>query len=127
MAPSCSLLLPRSMRLSWRACSWCSRSCVATTSVVAGVSGGRESRPPHRARLSGDVDLDLLGFGLRDFCQVHCEHAVFEVGADLSWAGIIREREAAPETAVGSFDAVILFVLLRLLEFAFAHDGQRAV
>src|SRR5881396_1966581 len=86
-----------------------------------------EAKPPGPALCpSGDVDLDLLGFGLRDLCQVHCEQAVFELGADLPWAGVIREREAAPETAVGALDAVILFVFLLLLEFAFAHDGQRA-
>src|SRR6266566_9819357 len=100
-----------------RGCSGRKASCVATISVGDGVRGGRNPRPPHPALLGG-VDLDLLGLGFRDFCQVHCEHAVFELGADLSWARIIREREAAPETAVSAFDAVVLFVFLLLLEFA---------
>ena len=58
---------------------------------------------------------------------MHGKHAVFELGADLRGAGIIREREAAPKAAVGAFDAVILLAFLLLLELAFAHDGQRAL
>src|SRR5947208_14413292 len=94
-----------------------------------GFSSWRKARakPPGPAlRPSGDVDLDLLGFGFRVLGQVHREHAVFELGANLPWAGTIRKREAAPETTVGAFDAVILSAFLLLLESAFAHDGQRS-
>src|SRR5256884_1120661 len=86
----------------------------------------RAKRPGPALRPSGDVDLDLLGFGFRVLGQVYCQHAVFELGANLPWAGIIRKREAAPETTVGAFDAVILSAFLLLLESAFAHDRQRA-
>jgi hypothetical protein len=54
---------------------------------------------------------------------MHAGHAVFELGADFCGAGIIRKGEVAHKTAVGPFDAVILFAFLLLLEFAFARDG----
>ena len=75
---------------------------------------------PRRPR-SGDLDFDLLGFGLLGLGQVHAEHAVFELGADLRGVGIIREGEVAHKTAVGPFDAVVLLAFLLLLEFAFAR------
>ncbi len=40
---------------------------------------------------SGDLDLDMLWFSSLILDQVHGEHAVFELGADLCRAGIIRE------------------------------------
>jgi hypothetical protein len=47
---------------------------------------------------------------------VDSEDAVFELGADLGGAGIVRQGEAASKTAVGAFDAVVLLPLLLLLE-----------
>lgn len=46
------------------------------------------------ARL-GDLDLDMRGLGLLGLGQVHAEHAVFKLGADLCGAGIIRKGEVA--------------------------------
>jgi len=39
------------------------------------------------APLLRDVDLDLLGFGHCDLRQVHCEHAVLELGGYLAGVG----------------------------------------
>jgi len=75
---------------------------------------------------SGDLDLNLPGFGFLILDQMHAEQAVFELGADLGWTDSIREREAAAESAVGAHDSVIFFAGHLLLEFAFTGDGQRA-
>jgi hypothetical protein len=45
-------------------------------------------------RWSGDsarLDLDVLRLGFRGLGQVHRQHAVLELGADLVGTGIVRE------------------------------------
>src|SRR4029450_1314315 len=81
-----------------------------------GCSGHRDGRlhPSPAVERSGNFDFDLLRLGLLGLAQVHGQHAVFELGADLAGAVVIREREVAHKTAVGPFDAVILLAFLFL-------------
>jgi hypothetical protein len=76
---------------------------------------GDFARPALLAR-SGDLGLDLLRLGLFGVGQMHAEHAVFELGADLLGAGIIRERETAPEAPVAAFEALLPVGFLLILE-----------
>lgn len=48
----------------------------------------------------------MLRIALLALCQVHEEHAVFEFGADVARAGVVRERKGAPETA-GDFPQIM--------------------
>ena len=107
----CSLAISRMV---WRIRSrWSHRFCF---------SAGAGSMSGHLSCCgtgSGDFDFDLLWLGLLVLGQMHSQDAVLELGTDLAGTGIIRKRERAPETAVGTFHAVIL--LIRALGQSFVY------
>src|SRR5256885_3160079 len=98
----------------------CRADSRANNSAISASSRGRSEE--HTSELQSPCNLVC-----RLLLEKKNEHAVFELGANFPWAGIIRKREAAAETAVCAFDAVILSTFLLLLVSAFDPDGQRAL
>jgi len=69
--------------------------CILILAWIIGAHFSSAARPgrSHLFRYcdrSRDLDLDLLRLGLLGLGQMHAQHAVFELGADLAKAGVIR-------------------------------------
>ena len=67
-------------------------------------------------------------WGLAFSSFARCTVSTPSLNSALTFAGLASSgsEKLRPKAAVGAFDAVILLAFLLLLEFAFAHDGQRA-
>src|SRR5437867_4474958 len=88
---------------------------------------GEASPPSTTKSLSGNFDFDLFGFGFFALGQMHPEHAVLELRDHFVGIRVVRDDEAPLEAAVGALDAMKLLVLLFLLGFALAGDGEHTV
>src|SRR3990170_6947340 len=73
------------------------------------------------------VDFDLLGLGLRLLGELHFQHPVLELRADLVLLHRSRQGEGAVERPVGPLDPVIVLLLYLLLELPLSVQGQDAV
>src|SRR5467141_1127689 len=58
---------------------------------------------------------------------VHFQHSVAELRCHFRAIGILRQREAASESAKGSLDAMEFLFLIFLLSFAFSGNAKNAV
>src|SRR5690242_4681692 len=77
------------------------------------------------ARAEGDLDLPglfLFGFGDSDL-----EHAAVEVGLHRIGVDAVGEGERAGEVAKRALDPVVALLVLFVLGFALAGDGEHVV
>src|SRR5438067_4106833 len=58
---------------------------------------------------------------------MHFQHAFAELCRDFRTIGILRQREAASESAIASLDAMEFSFLIFLLGFAFSGNAKNAV
>ena len=58
---------------------------------------------------------------------MHFQHSVVEVRRHFRAIGIFRQREAASESAKGSFDAMEFLFLIFLHAFAFSGNAEDAI
>ena len=64
--------------------------------------------------------FDRFRFACWAFRQMHFEHAILELGRDLSRVGILRDCERAQECAIGALDPMEFLFLFFLLGLALA-------
>src|SRR5262245_53128612 len=102
----------------------------------------KASRPRRREilillRVPDELDAALLTFlycdpllALLRLCtlrQLHCKHAVDELGLDLVRVHALRNRKAALEGTIATLGEIIILLLFLLLLVFLALDGQHAV
>src|SRR5687768_15657425 len=63
------------------------------------------------AALRGDFDVDRARLGFFPIRELHRQHAVLVLGADLARIHGVRQRERAMERAVAALDAADVLVL----------------
>src|SRR5687767_12349804 len=71
--------------------------------------------------------LNASGFGLFTFRQRHAQHAVVVFGSGAFGRNGLGQRERTSERSIGTLDAMIVIVFVRLLKLTFAAQSDDVV
>jgi hypothetical protein len=89
--------------------------------LIIAIFAGRGAAPGDLVSLPLlHLHFDRFRFACWAFQQMHLEHAVLELGCDLSRVGILREGERAQECAIRALDPMEFLLLFFLLGLSLA-------